>query len=203
MANFICEFEGVRGRNLKLYDTKIIITTKKTVGSLITGNFTDGEKTIYLCDVVGVQFKKSGGLIGYLQFETPSMQMNNKSDNMFSENTFTFENGKNGITNELMIALYNFVADRIEELKYSTSIINETPDFETMKIYKQKSEHENVESFSEEIFENEYEEADIDETFDDEEYVDVVCPNCSEQLSFLKNETNAICPWCNSKINIK
>ena len=136
MANFICEFEGVRGRNLKLYDTKIIITTKKTAGSLITGNFTDGEKTIYLCDVVGIQFKKSGLAIGYLQFETPSMQMNNKNDNFFSENTFTFENGKNGITNELMIALYNFVADRIEELKYGSSIISETPDFESMKVYK-------------------------------------------------------------------
>lgn len=138
MANFICEFEGVRGRNLKLYDTKIIITTKKTVGSLITGNFTDGEKTIYFCDVVGVQFKKSGGMIGYLRFETPSMQMNNKSDNMFSENTFTYENGKNGITNDLMIALYKFVTDRIEELKYGNAIINDVPNFESMKVYKQK-----------------------------------------------------------------
>ena len=32
MANLICELEGVRGRILKLYDTKIIITTKKTIG---------------------------------------------------------------------------------------------------------------------------------------------------------------------------
>ncbi len=136
MANFICEFEGVRGRNLKLYDTKIIITTKKTAGSLITGNFTDGEKTIYLCDVVGVQFKKSGLAIGYLQFETPSMQMNNKNDNFFSENTFTFENGKNGITNELMGALYNFVTDRIEELKYGNALVSEIPNFESMKVYK-------------------------------------------------------------------
>lgn len=132
MANFICEFEGVRGRNLKLYDTKIIISTKKTAGSLITGNFTDGEKTIYLCDVVGVQFKKSGLAIGYLQFETPSLQMNNKNDNFFSENTFTYENGKNGITNDLMTALYNFVTDRIEELKYGNKIISETPDFNSM-----------------------------------------------------------------------
>ena len=82
MANFICEFEGVRGRNLKLYDTKIIITTKLAASSLITGNFTDGEKTIYLCDVVGVQFKRSGDLIGYLQFETSSIQMNNQSFNL-------------------------------------------------------------------------------------------------------------------------
>ncbi len=136
MANFICEFEGVRGRKLKLYDSKVVITTEKTVGSFLTGNFTDGEKTIYLCDVVGVQFKKSGLAIGYLQFETPSMQMNNKNDNFFSENTFTFEDGKYGITSELMVKLYNFVTDRIEELKYGSIIINEVPDFESMKEHR-------------------------------------------------------------------
>ncbi len=127
MAKLIYELEGVRGRSLKLYDTKCVITTKKTVGSLITGNFTDGEKTIFLCDVVGIQFKKSGGLIGYLQFETPSLQMNNKSDNMFSENTFTFESGKNGITNELIETVYEYVTNRIEEIKYGTLIINNAP----------------------------------------------------------------------------
>lgn len=134
MANFICEFEGVRGRNLKLYDTKIIITTKLAASSLITGNFTDGEKTIYLCDVVGVQFKKSGDLIGYLQFENSSIQMNNQSNNMYSENTFTYKDGKNRITNKLMEAVYDFITDRIEEIKYNVTLINEIPDFESMKI---------------------------------------------------------------------
>lgn len=199
MANFICEFEGVRGRNLKLYDTKIIINTKKTVGSLITGNFTDGEKTIYLCDVVGVQFKKSGGLIGYLQFETPSMQMNNKSDNMFSENTFTYENGKNGITNDLIEALYNFVCDRIEELKYGSAIISQTPNFESMKVYKQTRTEEDTEI----EVSQEYIKTSLEEMFDDENYVDIICPNCKESLSFLENETNVVCPWCNSKLKIK
>lgn len=129
MAKLICEIEGVRGRVLKLYDTKCVIITEKTLGSLITGNITDGEKTIFLCDVVGVQFKKSGALLGYLQFETPSMQMNNKSSNMFSENTFTFEEGANGVSNAQMEAVYNYVVDRLEELKYGVSIIQETPDF--------------------------------------------------------------------------
>lgn len=118
MAKLIYELEGVRGRVLKLYDTKCTIVTKKTVGSFITGNITDGEKTFFLIDVVGVQFKKSGTLIGYLQFETSSIQMNNSKDNMFSENTFTFEEGKNGITNELMEKVYSYVVDRIEEIKY-------------------------------------------------------------------------------------
>lgn len=134
MAKFIYEFEGVRGRNLKLYDTKVVVTTNVTVGSFITGNVTDGEKTIFLSDIVGVQFKRSGALIGYLQFETPSTQMNNKGDNMFSENTFTFENNKNEITNELMQALYEYITDRIEELKYGIPIINNIPDFDALKV---------------------------------------------------------------------
>ena len=167
MAKFICEFEGVRGRNLKLYDTKIILNTKKTVGSLITGNFTDGEKTIYLRDVVGVQFKKSGGLIGYLQFETPSMQMNNKSDNMFSENTFTYESGKNGITNDLIIALYNYITDRIEELKYGCVVIGETPDFESMKGKKQKNEQEKTATADKKNSENKHIKTEIYKTIDD------------------------------------
>lgn len=136
MAKFICAIEGVRGRSLRLYDTKCIINTKKTAGSFITGNFTDGEKTIFLCDVVGVQFKKSGGLIGYLQFETSSMQMNNSDSNMFSENTFTFEEGKNGVSNALMEAIYNYVTDRIEEIKYGTTLITETPNYTTIANYK-------------------------------------------------------------------
>ena len=130
MAKLIYELEGVRGRYLKLYDTKVIIITKKTAGSLLTGNFTDGEKTLFLCDVVGVQFKRSGGLIGYLQFETPSMQMNNKDSNMFSENTFTFESGKNGTTNDLVEQVYRYVTDRIEEIKYNTKAVQIIPSAE-------------------------------------------------------------------------
>lgn len=118
MANLIYELHGVRGRSMQLYDTKCVINTEKTVGSFISGNITDGEKTIFLKDVVGVQFKKSGVMIGYLQFETPSMQMNNQKDNMFSENTFTFEEGKNGITNMQMDMVYHYVVDLIESIKY-------------------------------------------------------------------------------------
>lgn len=118
MAKLMYELNGVRGRRMKLYDTKCVINTDKTVGSFLSGNFTDGEKTIFLKDVVGVQFKRSGMAIGYLQFETPSMQMNNGKDNMFSENTFTFEDNKNDVTNDLVEEVYNYVVDRIEELKY-------------------------------------------------------------------------------------
>lgn len=192
MAKFICELEGVRGRNLKLYDTKIVITTKKTVGSLLTGNFTDGEKTIFLCDVVGIQFKKSGSMIGYLQFETPSMQMNNKSDNMFSENTFTYEEGKNGITNDLMDALYHFVVDRVEELKYKSLLIRTIPDFESMKVHQQEPKKSSKE-----------ETVPGKETLDGEdEFIDIVCPNCGEVLSFLASNPTVVCPFCDAEIDL-
>ena len=117
MSKLIFEANGVRGRSIRLYDTKCIIKTTVTVGSIFTGNASDGEKTIFLKDVVGVQFKPSGGLIGFLQLETPSMQMNNQNSNMFSENTFTFDNSC-GLTNQLMERVYQYVVDRVEELKY-------------------------------------------------------------------------------------
>lgn len=118
MAQLLYELEGVRGRHMKVYDRKCVISTKPSAGSFLTGNVTDGEKTIFYTDVVGIQFKKSGALIGYLQFETGSVQMNNQNSNMFSENTFTFENGKNGVTNEKMENVYHEVCDLIEAIKY-------------------------------------------------------------------------------------
>ena len=118
MAKLLYQLEGVRGRCIEVYDRKCVISTKPSMGSFLTGNVSDGEKTIFYTDVVGVQFKKSGNLIGYLQFETGSVQMNNQNSNMFSENTFTFENNQNGITNAKMEEVYHQVCDLIEKIKY-------------------------------------------------------------------------------------
>lgn len=122
MAKLLYQLEGVRGRSILIYDRKCVISTKAGIGSFITGNVTDGEKTIFYKDVMGVQFKRSGNLIGYLQFETGSVQMNNQNSNMFSENTFTFENGKNGVTNEQMESIYHYVCDIIEAVKYGDEL---------------------------------------------------------------------------------
>ena len=121
MANLLFKLVGVRGRSLAVYDTKCIIKTEVSAGSLLTSNATDGEKTIFYIDCAGIQFKESGLAIGYLQIETPSMQMNNQSSNFFSENTFTFEHGKNNVTNQLMREVYAFIADRVEGYKYATN----------------------------------------------------------------------------------
>ncbi len=196
MANFICELEGVRGRNLKLYDTKIVITTKVSVGSVLSGNFTDGAKTIYLCDVVGVQFKKSDGMIGYLQFETPSLQMDNKSDNFSSENTFTYEKGKNGITNGLMEYVYNFICDRIEEIKYNVSII----DIDTAKTKIANLSANNQVLVNVPVIER------VKVPVIKAEFINnCCCPNCKDDLSFMGWHVSdlaesEVCPFCDVEI---
>lgn len=121
MANLICKLVGVRGRTMEVYDTKCVIKTDVTVGSVLTSNATDGEKTIFYIDCSGIQFKESKFAIGYIQMETPSMQMNNQSSNFFSENTFTFEDGKNNLTNGFMRIVYHYICDRVEGYKYSNS----------------------------------------------------------------------------------
>lgn len=112
---FLFRIIGARGRVLEVYNTKCIIQTRVTLGSVVTGNATDGEKTIFYPDCTAIQFKLSGITIGYLQMETPAMQMNNASSNFFSENTFTFE-GYN--KNELMSEVYYFISNLVEKAKF-------------------------------------------------------------------------------------
>ena len=111
---------GVRGRTITICNNKCIIKTAVTMGSVLTGNATDGEKVIFYKDCTGLQFKESGMAIGYLQFETPSMQMNNQGSNFFSENTFTFDASSNGTTNPLMREVFYYVLDLMERAKFGT-----------------------------------------------------------------------------------
>ena len=87
--------DGARGRIMDVFEDCCVFTTKVSLGSIITKNATDGEKTVYFADCLGVQFKKTGLTIGYLQLETASSTMNNRHNNFFAENTFTFTNCEN------------------------------------------------------------------------------------------------------------
>lgn len=106
---------GVRGRYMKVYDDKCVIGTTPGLGSLITGNVSDGEKTIYYVDCVGVQFKRSNLQIGYLQLETASSSMNNKANNFFNENSFTYD--ESVISNTTMYQVSEYVKSKVEEAK--------------------------------------------------------------------------------------
>lgn len=111
--DLVYEINGARGRSLRVYPYKCIINTDVTAGSLLTNNATDGEKTIYFNDVIGIQYKSSGVTIGFLQFETASGIMNHEKSNFFNENSFTFEADKD----EIMEEVYEYIIGIFDELK--------------------------------------------------------------------------------------
>ena len=113
--DLVYTIDGVRGRHIDIYTDKVVITTKVTIGSLLTHNATDGEKTIYYSDCIGIQFKQSKFAIGYLQLETASSNGNNKSSNFFAENSFTFDTTV--ISNEQMIEVADYVKSRVDAVK--------------------------------------------------------------------------------------
>lgn len=109
----IYDLKGARGRSLKVFDNKCVIATKANLVSFATGNGSDGEKTIYYSDVLGVQYKRCGVQLGYLQLETASSTMNNRTDNFFNENSFTFDADLDIIMEEVQ----NFVKKKVDEAK--------------------------------------------------------------------------------------
>lgn len=115
----VYKIDGVRGRHIDVYEDKAVFTTRLTIGSLITHNATDGEKTIYYSDCIGIQYKPSRFTIGYLQLETASSSGNNKGNNFFDENSFTFDTSV--ISNEKMDEVANYVKGRIDEIKRGAS----------------------------------------------------------------------------------
>lgn len=108
-GEIIYSVQGNRGRSLTVYDDHIRITVNTTFGSVITGNVLDGEKIIFYDDCIGIQFKKGGSFIGYLQLETASATMNNGKSNFFNENTFTFDFPDNDLLEEIHEYVFNKV----------------------------------------------------------------------------------------------
>lgn len=111
----VYRIEGARGRKIDIYPNKCVITVGVTVGSVISNNATDGEKTIYFCDCIGLQVKKPGLTLGYLQFETAASTSNNIASNFFNENTFTYD--KSQINDYCMHIVIEYVKQQLEQVK--------------------------------------------------------------------------------------
>lgn len=126
MAKLICELIGVHDCRLKLYNTKCVITKANVVSQPSAENITYEEKTIFLKDIVGVQIKKTNMQNGYLRLETPIMQISSHNP-ASSDNIFIYEEGKNGLTAQVMDEVYTYIVDRIEELKYGATVVTSLP----------------------------------------------------------------------------
>ena len=119
---------------MRVYEDRCEIVTDVTIGSVLTGNVSDGEKTIFYADCIGIQFKKSGALIGYLQIETAAPTMNNEKNNFFNENSFTFS--ETTIPNEKMLEVYWYIKDRVALYKRLSTLSSISPADEIKK-YKE------------------------------------------------------------------
>lgn len=114
-GEIVYHINGCRGRVIDIYPYKCVISTDVTVGSVITKNATDGEKTLYFQDCIGLQVKYSGLTIGFVQFETASPSANNLGSNFFNENTFTFENTQ--VSNEEMKIVVDYIKGQLDKIK--------------------------------------------------------------------------------------
>ena len=122
MSNKIYELKGVRGKLLDVYENKVVIKIKIGIGSIMSGSTFNGEKTIYFSDCTGIQFKKAGLMIGYLQFETASNGVNGGgAGNFYAENSFNWETTK--ISNKIMIEVAEYCKKQIEEYKTKNRFI--------------------------------------------------------------------------------
>ena len=110
-ADPLYELKGTNGRYLVVYKHKCVIKVDVTIGSVLTHNATDGEKTIYYKDIIGIQLKRPGILIGYIQFETASSKGNNIKSNFFDENSFTYDNYDD------IYDIYKYIIKRLDEIK--------------------------------------------------------------------------------------
>lgn len=111
----VYQVNGVRGRKIKVFEDRCVMKVTANLGSFFTGNVSDGEKTIYYADCVGVQFKEAGIQIGYLQLETASNIINQRASNFFNENSFTFDISTT--TNEKMREIRDYIQGQIRRIK--------------------------------------------------------------------------------------
>ena len=113
--DIIYSLDGARGRHMDVFNDRVCIINKATLGSLFTGNVTDGVKEIYYSDVISVQAKAPSVTLGYIQLETASVMMNNGRNNFFNENTFTYN--ESDLPNSLADEVVNFIKNKVSEYK--------------------------------------------------------------------------------------
>ena len=111
----VFHIQGSRGRMIDIYPHKCIITTDVTLGAVLTGNATDGRKTIFYQDCVGFQVKDPGFALGYIQIETSGSLMNNEKSNFFNENTFTFDTSQ--LSERAFAYIVDYLTKQIEAAK--------------------------------------------------------------------------------------
>jgi hypothetical protein len=140
--------EGVRyclvnglGKILDVYDDKVIFTSTKSTATLVTGlvfgtSVTQGEKTIYYRDSIGVQYKAPTITDGYIQLETAAGNMTSKANQYGGENSIQFAGKDSAADAEIIVG---FIRKRIEEIKNAPigGVVQQISPAEELKKFKE------------------------------------------------------------------
>ncbi|MBP3441960.1 MAG: SHOCT domain-containing protein [Clostridia bacterium] len=97
---------------------------------------TQGEKTIYFKDAIGVQYKPSSIADGYIQVETAAGGMTSTSSQYGGENSIQFSGKDKNAEAEIVV---DFIRKQIEEIKNAPAggVIQQVSPAEELKKFKE------------------------------------------------------------------
>lgn len=128
------------GKILDVYENKVVFTSTQSTSTVITGlvfgtSMTQGEKTIYYKDAIGVQYKPSSIADGYIQIETAAGGVSSSSSQYNGENAIQFSGKQSNEDAEIIVT---FIRKQIEEIKNTpaSGIIQQLSPAEEIKKFK-------------------------------------------------------------------
>lgn len=129
------------GKILDVYDNKVVFTSTQSTSTIVTGlvfgtSMTQGEKTIYYKDAIGVQYKPSSIADGYIQVETAAGGVSTANSQYSGENSIQFSGKKSNEEAEIIVA---FIRKQIEDIKNAPvgGIVQQVSPAEELKKFKE------------------------------------------------------------------
>ena len=128
------------GKILDVYENKVVFTSTQSTSTVVTGlvfgtSMTQGEKTIYYKDAIGVQYKPSAIADGYIQVETAAGGVSSSSSQYGGENAIQFSGKQSNADAEVIVA---YIRKQIEDIKNAPAggVIQQVSPAEELKKFK-------------------------------------------------------------------
>jgi len=128
------------GKILDVYENKVVFTSTQSTSTVVTGlvfgtSMTQGEKTIYYKDAIGVQYKPSAIADGYIQVETAAGGVSSSSSQYGGENAIQFSGKQSNEDAEVIVA---YIRKQIEDIKNAPAggVIQQVSPAEELKKFK-------------------------------------------------------------------
>lgn len=128
------------GKILDVYENKVVFTSTQSTSTVVTGlvfgtSMTQGEKTIYYKDAIGVQYKPSSIADGYIQVETAAGGVSSSSSQYSGENSIQFSGKQSNEDAEIIVS---YIRKQIEDIKNAPvgSVVQQLSPAEELKKFK-------------------------------------------------------------------